>query len=170
MTLHFILVILIFEFQCKGEYNMVQETIQAKWTMNTESKVYQDAIQIRYEVFIKEQAFPEGSDIDHLEEDSEHLVLYDGDYNPLAAARIIEISKDVYRIERVVVLKEARKQGLGRILMNEMERRIKENGGQKITLKSESTAVGFYKKFGYQKVGEEFLDYHIMHQTMEKQL
>src|SRR5690625_4701264 len=149
---------------------MVQDTIQVKWTTDTESKTYQDAIQIRYDVFITEQAFPEGSDIDHLEEDAEHLVLYSEENKPLAAARILETSKDVYLIERVVVAKEARKQGLGRVLMKAMEERIEANGGQKIILNSESPAVGFYEKLDYQKVGEEFLDYHIMHQKMEKEL
>ena len=111
---------------------MVQDTIQVKWTTDTESKTYQDAIQIRYDVFITEQAFPEGSDIDHLEEDAEHLVLYSEENKPLAAARILETSKDVYLIERVVVAKEARKQGLGRVLMNAMEERIEENGGKRL--------------------------------------
>ena len=51
-----------------------------------------------------------------------------------------------------------------------MEERIRANGGKAIILNSESEAVGFYKKYGYEKVGPEFLDYHIMHQKMEKEL
>ena len=34
---------------------MIQETIQAKWTTDTQSKIYHDSINIRYNVFIVEQ-------------------------------------------------------------------------------------------------------------------
>lgn len=149
---------------------MTQETIQAEWTTDIQSEVYQDSINIRYDVFITEQEFPEGSDIDAFESDSEHLVLYDEDETPLATARIYPLEDKRYRIERVAVLKKARKLGLGKILIQEIEERITDNGGEAITLNSESDAVGFYKKYGYEKIGDEYLDYHIMHQKMEKEL
>ena len=147
---------------------MAQETIQAKWITNTQSKIYQDATDIRYNVFIAEQKFPEGSDIDALDEKSEHLVLYDHKDAPLATARINELEKPWYQIERVAVSKNARKLGLGKILIQEMEERILENGGEAITLNSESEAIGFYKKNGYEEIGDQYLDYHIMHQKMIK--
>ena len=149
---------------------MTQEIIKAKWTTDIKSKTYQDSINIRYNVFIREQEFPEGSDIDDLEAGSEHLVLYDKENSPLATARIYQLKNKLYRIERVAVLKHARKLGLGKILIHEMEERISENGGKMITLNSESEAIDFYKKYGYQKIGDEFLDYHIMHQKMTKEL
>ena len=84
---------------------MTQETIQAVWTTDTQSDIYQDSVQIRYDVFITEQRFPEGSDIDDFEAGSEHLVLYDQDGTPLATARIYALEGQLYRIERVAVLK-----------------------------------------------------------------
>lgn len=147
---------------------MIQETIQAKWTTDTQSKIYHDSINIRYNVFIVEQKFPEGSDIDALEEESEHLVLYNQKQEPLATARIIELEDHWYRIERVAVSKNARKLGLGKILIQQIEERVLKNGGKAITLNSESEAIGFYEKHGYNKIGPEYLDYHIMHQKMIK--
>ena len=170
MTFYSILVTLIFVFYEKGAYNMTQATIQAVWTTDTQSETYQDAIAIRYDVFITEQKFPEGSDIDDLEAAAEHLVLYDHTGRPLATARIYAVDEHVFRIERVAVLKAARKMGLGKVLIHKMEERIAAHGGQKIILNSESPAVGFYKKYGYEKVGAEFLDFHIMHQKMAKAL
>ena len=70
---------------------MTQEIIKAKWTTDIKSKTYQDSINIRYNVFIREQEFPEGSDIDDFEADSEHLVLYDKENSPLATARIYQL-------------------------------------------------------------------------------
>jgi len=94
---------------------MTQATIQAIWTTDTQSETYQDAIAIRYDVFITEQKFPEGSDIDDLETAAEHLVLYDHTGRPLATARIYAVDEHVFRIERVAVLKAARKMCLGKV-------------------------------------------------------
>ena len=147
---------------------MAEETIQARWTTDTKSKTYQDSIDIRYNVFITEQEFPEGSDIDALEEDSDLLVLYNQENVPLATARVYELDDHWFRIERVAVSKTARNLGLGKILIREIEKHVRDHGGKAITLNSENEAIGFYKKHGYQEIGAQYLDYHIMHQKMIK--
>lgn len=139
----------------------------SKWTTDTNSKIYNDSIMIRHKVFIDEQKFPPDSDIDELENESEHLVIYDGD-QPLATARIYNSEPNTYRIERVAVLKSARKRGLGKQLLDELEAHIQKTDTNKITLKSKGIATNFYKKYGYQAVGKEFLDYGYPHLEMVK--
>lgn len=143
--------------------------IQVKWTKDIDSRIYSDAVNIRYEVFIEEQKFPEGSDIDELEDLTEHLVLYDEE-KPLATARIFELEKNVYRIERVAVRTSERKRGLGSTLIHVIEEKMEEKGAEEIVLKSEGIAIEFYKKFGYQGTGDIFLEYGEPHQQMSKLL
>lgn len=147
---------------------MPQEMIQAKWTTDTQSKIYKDSLDIQYNVFIAEQKFPEGTNVDALEESSEYLVLYNQEHTPLATARINKLEDHWYRVERVAVEKNARKLGLGKILIQKIEKRVLENGGKAITLNSEDEAIGFYKKHNYQESGAQFLKYHVMHQKMIK--
>jgi len=141
--------------------------IQPLWTTDTSSQIFKDSIAIRHEIFIEEQAYPPGSDIDDLEEDTEHLVLYENKH-PIATVRIYNTENHTYRIERVAVRSEARKRGLGTKLMELAEAKIIELGGTRITLKSEDTAIAFYQKFGYEVVGDEIMEYGLSHQQMEK--
>lgn len=143
--------------------------IQALWTTDTASQVFKDSIAIRHEVFIEEQKYPPGSDIDKLEEKTEHLVLYDNE-KAIATARIYNLGENTYRIERVAVQNDERNRGLGRKIMTEVEAKIEALGGEKITLKSEDIAIDFYKKFGYQTIGDEIIEYGFSHQEMVKDI
>ena len=143
--------------------------IQALWTTDTDSQIFKDSIAIRHEVFIEEQAYPLGSDIDALEKSTEHLVLYDHK-KAIATARIYDLGENTYRIERVAVRDDERNRGLGSKIMTEAEAKIEALDGVKITLKSEDTAIDFYKKFGYKAIGDEIIEYGFSHQEMVKDI
>lgn len=141
----------------------------AKWTENLQSKIYEDAISIRHTVFVEEQKVPVKLEIDELEAESLHIVLYDAKQK-LATARILELENNIYKVQRVAVLKEFRKQGVGAALMNEIELKVRQFDGQKLTLGSQNSAIPFYEKFGYDVVSPEFMDAGIPHHTMTKTL
>lgn len=141
----------------------------AKWTENLQSKIYEDAISIRHTVFVEEQKVPVKLEIDELEAESLHIVLYDAKQK-LATARILELENNIYKVQRVAVLKEFRKQGVGAALMNEIELKVRQLDGQKLTLGSQNSAIPFYEKFGYDVVSAEFMDAGIPHHTMTKTL
>lgn len=143
--------------------------ITTKWTTDLESTVYKDALKIRHEVFIDEQNVPVDLEIDELESETEHVVLYQGD-TPIAVARILELENDTYKIQRVATLKKYRGQGFGAELMKQIESRIKELNATKITLGAQNTALDFYKKLGYSVEGDEFMDAGIPHHTMTKNI
>lgn len=143
--------------------------IQAVWSDTTASQVYKDSLAIRLEVFIEEQGYPDGSEIDELEEHTTHLVFYEEE-QPIATTRIYQVEEKTYRIERVAVRNEERKRGLGDRLVKEAEAKIIELGGELITLKSEDTAIEFYKKHGYEPVGNEIIEYDYSHQKMIKEI
>lgn len=80
----------------------------AVWTENLRSKTYEDAISIRYEVFVNEQNVPEDVEVDELEDKSHHVVLYE-ENQPVGTARIYHRGDGVYKIQRVAVLKNIAK-------------------------------------------------------------
>ena len=142
---------------------------QAVWTEDLDSKTYKDAVNIRHQVFVDEQKVPVDMEIDALEDQAQHVVLYDKE-QPLGAARIYHQGDGVYKVQRVAVLKSHRGQELGVKLMKECERQINKLQGTKITLGAQLQALPFYEKLGYQAEGPEFMDAGIPHREMTKSL
>ena len=140
-----------------------------KWTTDTTSAIYKDALKIRYAVFVNEQGVSEEEEIDSLEDKTEHVVLY-VDGKPVATARIYDLGENTFKVQRVAVHKDARGIGYGAVIMTEAEKRIHELGGHKVTLGAQNSAIPFYEKLAFNVEGEEFMDAGIPHHTMLKNL
>ena len=140
-----------------------------KWTTDTTSAIYKDALKIRYAVFVNEQGVSEEEEIDSLEDKTEHVVLY-VDGKPVATARIYDLGENTFKVQRVAVHKDARGIGYGAVIMTEAEKRIHELGGHKVTLGAQNSAIPFYEKLAFNVEGEEFMDAGIPHHTMSKNL
>lgn len=143
--------------------------LTTKWTTDLDSTIYEDALKIRHDVFVVEQKVSIDLEIDDLEDQTEHVVLYQ-EKEPIAVARILKLENKTYKIQRVATQKEFRGQGYGAELMKQIELRIKELAATKITLGAQNTALDFYKKLGYTVEGEEFMDAGIPHHTMTKNI
>ncbi len=139
-----------------------------KETSNLSSQTYQDALTIRKEVFVDEQQVPLSIEIDQ-EDVCIHFVLYDNEV-PQATVRIQEKDNLVYKIQRMAVLKSARKKGYGRQLMTYVEEFAKHNHMNELMLGAQDHAIPFYEALGYQVFGEEYLDAGIKHFDMKKEL
>lgn len=142
---------------------------KVSWTENLNSKIYEDALNIRYKVFVEEQKVPAEVEADELEDKSHHLVLYENQ-TPLGTARIYHRGDGIYKIQRVAILKNYRGQGIGAQLMKECELQIKKLHGTQITLGAQLQALPFYEKLGYTAEGQEFIDAGIPHREMIKNL
>ena len=140
-----------------------------KWTTDTTSAIYKDALKIRYAVFVNEQGVSKEEEIDSLENKTEHVVLY-VDGKPVATARIYDLGENTFKVQRVAVHKDARGMGYGAVIMTEAEKRIHELGGHKVTLGAQNSAIPFYEKLAFNIEGEEFMDAGIPHHTMSKNL
>lgn len=141
--------------------------MKMKWTDDTRSAIYKDALAIRYTVFVDEQHVPVDLEIDELEDLSLHLVLYKAK-QPVATARIYKLADDTYKVQRVAVLKEDRTSGIGTLLMKEIEKKASELRAKSLTLGSQNSAIPFYEKLGYHISSEEFMDAGIPHHSMRK--
>lgn len=128
----------------------------------------EEAYRIRRTVFVEEQQVPLEEEIDDLESEADHFLLYDGK-EPIGAGRFRAVD-DYGKVERICILKEKRKSGAGKVIMMGIEQFAKERGFQKLKLNAQSYAIPFYEKLGYQVVSEEFLDAGIPHKTMMKHI
>lgn len=90
---------------------------------------------------------------EHDGDDAKYIVLLDDGY-PVATCRFYEIGGESVVLGRVVVLPEYRGRGLGRRVVTEAERWIRELGYRKIVIDSRIVAVPFYEKLGYASVDD----------------
>lgn len=125
-----------------------------------------DAYSVRKRVFIDEQNVPAEEEMDDKEASSTHFVLYDNN-EPIGAGRF-RIVDGYGKVERICVLKEHRKTGAGKAIMNKIENYANENGLSTLKLNAQSQAIPFYSGLGYETISEEFLDAGIPHKTMKK--
>ncbi len=139
-------------------------------TTDTSSGIYSDALALRKTVFIEEQNVDEALEIDELEDKTLHIVGYDGDA-PVCTARLLKKEDDSVKIQRVAVAAAHRNRGLGRLLLDTIEKIAKSDlDASRLILDSQDHAISFYEKAGYAVKGEGFLDANIPHHFMEKSL
>ena len=128
-----------------------------------------DSISIRTIVFVNEQGFKE--EFDTVDSECTHFIYYFN--NKAIATSRLYFSKehDCLSIGRFAVLKEYRKHGVGRELMEFMEEYIlNKYGHTKVGLSSQKRALPFYERCGYIKKGDMYLDENYPHYWMEKNL
>ena len=133
------------------------EIMAGTWT-----DLQQDAKNIREQVFIHEQNIAPCDEWDEADLVAVHFVLYQAE-QAVATARLLSDDS----IGRVAVLKSARGQGLGQILMQFVIDHAKQQGRQQVHLSAQVHALGFYQALGFQAQGEPYLDCNIPHMQMQ---
>jgi len=103
------------------------------------------------------------------EKDSRHLACYRSDR--LVGCLVLRPSAggDV-RMRQVAVVPELQGQGIGRAMVEYSEALAQTIGFTRMILHARETAVDFYEKLGYAKVGERFVEVTIPHWAMEKRV
>ena len=120
---------------------------------------------VRTAVFILEQRVPEELEWDEFDETCVHVLACDA-HQPIGTARLLPHG----HIGRMAVMKEWRKKGVGRAILHILLKEMLNRGMSRATLNAQVTAIGFYQKFGFQIVGNEFIDADIPHVKMLLQL
>lgn len=128
-----------------------------------------DAHAVRRAVFISEQGVPEGVEMDGRDAAATHFVVYN-DGAAVATARFRVVGSDTGKAERVAVRSAHRGEGLGTWLMDAVEAEATDRSCSSVVLHSQTTVEEFYRKLGYETVGEEFDQAGIPHVEMVKEL
>jgi len=128
----------------------------------TAKEIY-EILKARMEVFLLEQHIV-CLDIDGVDYDSLH-VFYEQDGRVEAYFRAFRY-EDAVKIGRVLTREHGK--GLGRLLMEKGMEAVKSHFDcDRIILHSQKHAEGFYKKFGFETVSDEYLEEGVPHITME---
>lgn len=104
---------------------------------------------VRTEAMVKGFQISPEMEFDDDRPDSIYILATDGIY-PVGTCRLhlLEDQKTA-KIERVCVIEEYRKKGVGRMVIEAAEEWLRELGTEKIVITSRDEAVGFYQKLGY---------------------
>ncbi|GKQ43191.1 acetyltransferase [Companilactobacillus sp. RD055328] len=143
--------------------------MEIKLSTDLKSPIYQDALNIRYKVFVDEQDVPENMEIDEYEDISTYFVGYIDD-QPVVTARCFPTDDNGWHVQRVATYKEYRKRGLAKELLEYIEQVAKQEDYDYLILGAQDQAQGFYLKLGYQVIGDQYMDAGIEHHDMKKSL
>lgn len=104
---------------------------------------------VRTQAMVKGFQIPLSSEFDEGDTpDTKYILILEGFY-PVAACRLHVTEEETAKIERVSVLEENRKKGIGRFMIQAAEEWLKELGISKVIITSRDEAVGFYEALGY---------------------
>lgn len=124
---------------------------------------------IRQAVFVEEQGVPLELEMDEYDAAATHFLVRAGDGTPLATARLLD-KNGAAKIGRVAVLRFARSQGLGLVLMRAVLDEARRLGFREAVLDSQTYAIPFYERLGFAAEGAEFDDAGIPHFRMRRVL
>ncbi|HEV7928568.1 MAG TPA: GNAT family N-acetyltransferase [Nitrosospira sp.] len=117
---------------------------------------------VREAVFILEQGISLELEWDGLDAECIHVLAADARLRPIGTARLLPDGT----IGRMAVLKEWRRQGVGSALMERLLGEARDRQIREVTLNAQVYVTAFYRKFGFEAVGEEFMEAGIPHMRM----
>lgn len=97
-----------------------------------------------------------------------HFGLFDAANDLAACVVAVPLSGTEVRIRQMAVSASQQGKGVGKALMEELEKSLRSLGFQRFVLNARTSAVGFYEKLGYAIEGDEFVDLTIPHFRMGK--
>jgi predicted GNAT family N-acyltransferase len=143
--------------------------------IKTEAELWQ-ALAIREVAFIEEQHVPEGIERDAEDAKAYHVMASQGGH-AIGTGRQVMLTEprpgesgSWAQIGRMAVLQSHRKARVGSQLLTALEDEARRRGVTGIVLHAQLYTVEFYKKKGYEPLGEVFKEGGIDHLEMRKKL
>ncbi len=125
---------------------------------------------LRRDVFEKEQNIPRPLDRDPFDYSADHVVAFDVDGRCVGTGRVVRVDARTAQVGRMAVAKDERKNGVGALVLQALERMAKMRGISELTVNSQLPAEAFYTNRGFTRVGDVFLDQGVPHVVMRKSL
>ena len=129
----------------------------------------QRAFDLRCRVFVDEQAVPLEEELDGLDDEATHVIIFDEADRAVGTGRMI-IRDQVAKMQRITVDASCRDRGVGRQVMLGLEGIARERGARIARLDAQTRVIGFYESLGYFAYGDLHLDANILHRWMDKAL
>jgi len=132
-----------------------------------------EALAVRFAVFVDEQHVPPEIEIDEHDElddrETVHAIVRRGE-KAIAAGRFYRRDAETAQIGRMAVLREARRSGTGRALLDGLLDEACRRGYRRARLSAQTHAVAFYEKAGFDAFGGVYDDAGIPRRDMEREL
>jgi len=124
-----------------------------------------DAHALRTEVFVDEQGVPVGIERDGRDGEALHCVAYRGE-RAIATGRLLPEAK----IGRMAVRADSRGQGVGARVLDALLARARARGDAVVELGAQCSAMGFYRRRGFETIGKPYHEAGIEHVRMRRVL
>ncbi len=117
---------------------------------------------VRSAVFIREQLIPEDQEWDEADASCVHVLASAFTGEAIGTGRLLPDG----HIGRMAVLKSWRGQGVGAAMMRVLLAAAEARGHASVELSAQKHAIGFYRGFGFEVTGAEYLEVGIPHRAM----
>jgi YbgC/YbaW family acyl-CoA thioester hydrolase len=129
-----------------------------------------ESMALRHAVFVAEQGIPAGMAGDDADATALHALALNRLGRTLASGRLLAPAPGVARIGRMAVLRELRGSGAGRAVLDALLAAARARGDHEAVLSAQVSAIGFYRRAGFEPSGEPFVEAGIGHQEMSLKL
>jgi N-acetylglutamate synthase-like GNAT family acetyltransferase len=104
---------------------------------------------LRYHVLREPGGHPRGTEKDDYEPISEHFMALDDSGQVIGVAKLHEKSPGVGHLSHLAVDPDVQQKGVGRMLLEAVEKRAREKGYKTLGAMSRITATAYFEKFGF---------------------
>jgi len=125
-----------------------------------------EARRIRELVFVREQDVPFELEWDDQDPRCDHALAYAADGSAVGTGRLLPDG----HIGRMAVLKEWRGKGVGALLLRALIEQARQRRHVSVRLNAQIYAAGFYRHYGFEVSGSEFMEAGIPHVPMQRDL
>ena len=132
---------------------------------------FKDYYHLRWKLLRAAWHQPEGSEFDDIETSCFHVIAIDTEDTIIGVARLQFNSESEAQIRYMAVSPAFERNGIGHSMICYMEDLAMRTGHHNMILNARESAVGFYKKLGYEVTGKSYLLFdEIQHYKMQKHL
>ena len=136
--------------------------------VETEAEL-EEAIAVRFRVFVAEQAVPPEEELDDADATAVHAIALVAGH-AVGTGRLVRRWPDTAQIGRMAVDQPWRRRGIGGRLLDYLEAQARAQEMHHCYLHAQEYVKAFYAAHGYREHGGVFLDANIRHVEMRKEL
>jgi predicted GNAT family N-acyltransferase len=127
------------------------------------------AFEVRRRVFVKEQNISEDLTFDGHDRQALQMVVMDGE-RVIGTARVLFLSNNQAKLERMAILKPFRRKGIGRRIIYYLIKELNNKRVEQVVLHAQYAVVAFYKSCGFEESGSPFYEAGIKHVKMQRRI
>ena len=108
---------------------------------------------------------------EELENEKNNILIaaFDDD-DMLGCCMLCPINSDTLQLRQMAVNNNLQGKGVGASIISFAENLARDKGYKNMIMHARDTAIGFYERFGYKAIGDEFIEVKVPHRVMQKKI